>query len=153
MRWCSQEISQFEKSSEYVDTVIIPLFPISFSDEMKEMANMTEYINILTYQIERQLRGRVMLLPGFIYLKSVDINSYVKQLVEFEKELFDHFEYIFYVTADNDWEGVAGKLNGKIIWQPAMQLDRLHESNKSALVEDQVNELLKLFVESWKQLE
>ena len=48
------------------------LYPISLDEKIKQTAEMTEFITLLSMQLERQFKGRLILLPGFIYLKSTN---------------------------------------------------------------------------------
>ena len=38
MKWIPQDIETYLNAKEYVDTAVIPLFSISFGDDMKQSA-------------------------------------------------------------------------------------------------------------------
>jgi hypothetical protein len=150
MKWIQEDMEMFVKAREYLDTVVIPLYPISFGDDVKQTANMTEFINLLTTQLERQFKGRLILLPGFTYFKRQDSNKVVTDLQQWENTLkSEEFKHIFYVTSDSDWKLKESELTGSLIWLPALPLELLDEKNKNAMIEDQVKQLLNLFVKRW----
>ena len=64
MKWVSQDIEMFLKEKQYVDTAVLPLLPVSFGDDIKQSVAMTEFISLLSVQLERQFRGRLIMLPA-----------------------------------------------------------------------------------------
>jgi hypothetical protein len=150
MKWIQEDMEMFMNAREYVDTVVIPLYPISFGDDVKQTANMTEFINLLTNQLEKQFKGRLVLLPGFTYFKKQESKKVVTDLLEWENILnLEQFKHIFYVTSDSDWKQDEQKLGGSLIWLPALPLNLMDEKNKNTIIEDQVKQLLNLFVKRW----
>jgi hypothetical protein len=153
MKWIPAEIEKFVKSSEYVDTAVIPLLPVSFGEQIKESAAMTEFISLLTGQLERQLQGRILLIPGFSYLKNSTID-HLGHLKEWETELKDkQFKHVFYVTSDNDWRQLESKLDGTLLWLPTLPLQHMDEKSKATVLEDQVRQLMNLFIQKWREEE
>lgn len=152
MRWNSQEIDQYKQSKQYVDTVVLPLYPISFEEDMKQAAIMSEFIQLLTMQLEKQLKGRLLLLPGFIYLNNQNSKNQLVLLHQWDQLLTDeHFKHLFYVTSDSYWKSLESKLAGKLIWLPSLPLENLEEHIKTSLIEEQVKQLLQLFFLKWKE--
>ncbi|WP_442594519.1 YpiF family protein [Neobacillus sp. D3-1R] len=152
MKWVPEDMDMFLKSREYIDTVVIPLYPISFGDDAKQSANMTEFINLLATQLERQFKGRLILMPGFIYFKSKEHNKGLSDLIEWENRLkAEDFKHIFYVTADSDWKMVEQQLSGSLIWLPALPLEHMEEKQKNSILLDQVKQLLNLFTQKWHE--
>jgi hypothetical protein len=150
MKWIPQDIDMFVTAKEYVDTVVIPLYPISFGDDVKQLANMSEFINLLTIQLERQFKGRLLLLPGFTYFKKQESEKSSNDLLEWEEMLKqENFKHIFYVTSDSDWKMKEQKLSGSLIWLPALPLEHMDEKQKKSIIDDQVKQLLNLFVQRW----
>ncbi|HYK74455.1 MAG TPA: YpiF family protein, partial [Pseudoneobacillus sp.] len=133
MKWVPEDMEMFLKAKEYIDTVVIPLYPISFGDDVKQSANMTEFINLLATQLERQFKGRLILLPGFPYLKNKDNNKSLNDVLEWENRLKDEeFKHIFYVTSDSDWKMVEQQLSGSLIWLPALPLEHMDDKQKNS---------------------
>lgn len=154
MKWISQDIDMFIREKEYVDTVVLPLLPVSLGDDIKQTVSMTEFISLLSVQLERQFRGRLLMLPGYSYLKSVSEDKHVSDLKSWEEELFDKgFKHVLYITSDSSWKAVEDKLNGGLIWLPSLPLENMDESYKNSILEDQVKQLLNLFVQKWQTVE
>lgn len=150
MKWVPEDMEMFLKAKEYIDTVVIPLYPISFGDDVKQSANMTEFINLLATQLERQFKGRLILLPGFPYLKNKDNNKALNDVLEWENRLKDEeFKHIFYVTSDSDWKMVEQQLSGSLIWLPALPLEHMDDKQKNSILMDQVKQLVNLFTQKW----
>lgn len=86
MKWVSKDMDMYLGAKEYVDTVVLPLLPISFGDDLKQTASMTEFISLLTIPLERQFKGRLMMLPGYTYLKSDSDDSRLQVIKHWETE-------------------------------------------------------------------
>ena len=150
MRWMAADVEMYQKAAEYVDTAIVPLLPVSFGEDMKQNASMAEFIGILTTQLEKQFKGRIFLLPDFVYLKGLD--SSINGLKEWENTLLDkQFKHVFYITSDSSWRQHEKGLSGNLLWLPSLSLEHMQEQQKVTLVEEQVNQLLSLFTEKWQE--
>ncbi|WP_226085232.1 MULTISPECIES: YpiF family protein [Mesobacillus] len=150
MKWVAADVEMYQKAAEYVDTAIVPLLPVSFGDDMKQNASMAEFTGILTSQLEKQFRGRIFLLPDFVYIKGNEGSLNV--LKEWENTLLDkHFKHVFYVTSDSSWRQQEKELIGNVLWLPSLSLEHMQEQQKVAIVEDQVKQLLSLFTEKWEE--
>lgn len=152
MKWISQDIDMYLQSKEYVDTVVIPLLPVSFSQDMKQTAAMSEFITLLSVQLERQFRGRLLMLPGYSYRKSAPMDKLQEDLRDWETELAANgFKYVFYVTSDSSWKANEIELGGNLIWLPTIPLEHLDQQSKNSIFEDQVKQLMNLFIQKWKE--
>ena len=80
MKWTVKDLDMYIQSKEYVDTVLIPLVPITFGGQMKRTGSMNELITILSLEIEKQMKGRILLLPTFHYLSDEMDNRAIKSL-------------------------------------------------------------------------
>ncbi|MDZ5473247.1 YpiF family protein [Bacillus sp. 31A1R] len=151
MKWVSQDIDMYLKSKEYVDTAVLPLLPVSFNDDIKQSVSMTEFITLLSIQLERQFRGRLVMLPGFSYMKSQSMDKLVEDIKGWEEELLKQgFKHVFLVTSDSEWKKSEGELQGELIWLPSIPLEHMDENYKVSILEDQVKQLLNLFVQKWQ---
>ncbi len=152
MKWSPQDVDVYLKSKEYVDTAVIPLFPVAFEGEMKQAAAMTEFISILTGQLERQFRGRLMLLPGFSYMKTKDDEKLIEDLKFWEKQLLENgFSHVFYLTSDPVWNSLQNRLSGSVIWLPSIPMEMMEEKAKISIIESQVKQMITLFTQKWQQ--
>jgi hypothetical protein len=152
LKWNQEDMEMFIQAKEYVDTVVIPLNPVSFGDDVKQTANMVDFVQLLTTQLERQFKGRLVLLPGYTYFKRHEQDKHISDLLQWEKSLIaEGFKHIFYVTSDSDWKLKEQDLVGSLIWLPALPLAIMDEKSRSAVIDDQVKQLLNLFVSRWHQ--
>ena len=152
MKWVAADIEMYQKAAEYVDTAIIPLLPVSFDSDMKQSASMAEFVGILTGQLEKQFKGRIFLLPAFVYIKGHSGN--LKTLQEWEKTVLDkQFKHLFFVTSDSSWRQHENEMSGTLLWLPSLPLEHMQDQQKVSIVEDQVKQLLTLFTEKWEQEE
>lgn len=154
MKWIPQDIDMYLQAKEYVDTAVLPLLPVSFDTDIKQTASMTEFITLLSIQLERQFKGRLLLLPGFSYLKSVEEDKPVENLKVWETEILQKgFKYVFYPTSDSQWKTHEKALNGSLIWIPSLPLENMDEQYKKSILEDQVKQLLNVFIQKWRENE
>ncbi|MCS0672232.1 YpiF family protein [Cytobacillus firmus] len=151
MKWVSQDIEMFLKEKQYVDTAVLPLLPVSFGDDIKQSVAMTEFISLLSVQLERQFRGRLIMLPGYAYLKSAGEDSLLSGLGDWEAELkAQGFKHIFHLTSDSMWKSLEERLEGGLIWLPSLPLEHMDENYRNSILDDQVKQLLNLFVQKWQ---
>ena len=90
MKWIVKDVEQFEQAREYVDTGVIPLLSISAAKEMKTVVEQGEFIELLSMELEREYKGRVLLLPAFTYLVESQKRkrSFARMDKSFEKARF-----------------------------------------------------------------
>ncbi|OZM57282.1 hypothetical protein CIB95_07405 [Lottiidibacillus patelloidae] len=150
MKWQTKDVDEYFHAREYIDTAIIPLLPIQWNDELKSSVAMGEFISLISEGLERQLRGRVYLLPSFSYVKSEDRLNILPNLLSIETELKENgIKHIIYLTCDSDWKRVEEKL-ATLIWLPSLPLQHVKQENKLSILEEQVKEVMKLVMDEWK---
>ncbi len=91
LKWIVKDVEQFEQAREYVDTGVIPLLSISAAKEMKMVVEQGEFIELLSMELEREYKGRVLLLPAFTYLvesQKKRKRSFARMDKSFEKARF-----------------------------------------------------------------
>jgi len=154
VKWVSQDLDMFLGAREYVDTAVLPLLPVSFGGDIKQAVAMTEFIQLLSIPLERQFKGRLIMLPGYSYMKSSRKEKLLEDVIEWEKELFNNdFKHVYYVTSDSFWKPLENDLKGGLIWLPSLPLLGMDESYKNTLLEDQVKQLMQLFMQKWQENE
>lgn len=154
MKWVSQDVEMYLNAKEYVDTAVIPLLPVSFDSDIKQTTSMSEFISLLTMQLERQFKGRILLLPGYPYIKQTVEDKLVTDMRTWEDELISRgFKHVFYVTSDSSWKTREKQLEGSLIWLPSLPLEHMDENYKVSIIEDQVKQLLSLFIQKWHENE
>jgi hypothetical protein len=154
VKWNPQDVEVYLQSKEYVDTAVIPLLPVAFDSEMGQAAAMSEFITLVTGQLERQFKGRILLLPGFSYLKIVEEENTFTNLLDWETQLKSNgFKHIFYLTSDVFWKPFDDRLSGSLIWIPSIPLETMQESMKISVVESQIKQMINLFTREWHEKE
>ena len=152
MKWVSKDIETYSTAKEYVDTAVIPIYSVSFGNEMKQSASSAEFITLLTTYLERQFTGRLLLVPPFTYLKSDNQEEILQQLKKWEENIEkSEFKHIFYITTEIDWKNFEKELTGSLIWLPSLPLEHLNDSQKISMVESQVKQILSLFTQKWHE--
>ncbi|TKC19707.1 YpiF family protein [Robertmurraya kyonggiensis] len=151
MKWVANDIDMYLGAKEYVDTIVLPLFPISFGDDIKQTTSMTEFISLLSIQLERQFKGRILMLPGYTYIKNNPDNVLIDDIKRWEAEFQNQsFNHVFYLTSDSDWRTREESFEGSLIWLPSLPLESMDEKYRNSILEDQVQQLIHLFVKKWQ---
>ncbi|PPA71256.1 YpiF family protein [Jeotgalibacillus proteolyticus] len=151
MLWNAKEIGLFIKEKAYIDTVVVPLLPISFTDTTKQEAEQAEFITLLTNLLERQFKGRMLLIPPYTYMSSEVQGSGLERLQNWCEELKNQgFKHVVCLTSDPGWKEHETDLDANLIWMPSIPLEHMDEKYKRKIVDDQVNQLVKLIVQNWQ---
>jgi hypothetical protein len=154
MKWIPQEVETYLNAKEYVDTAVIPVYSLSFGEEMKQSAAAFEFISLLTGFLERQFTGRILMFPPFTYLKSDSTEKVLSELLKWEETVLQNdFKHIFYITTELDWRMYENRIGGSLIWLPALPLGNMTEPQKIEIVESQVKQLLSIITQKWSNNE
>jgi hypothetical protein len=151
MNWNVKDIEIFETEKEYIDTAVIPMIPIDFIKEIKSSAAQTEFISLLTFHLERQFKGRMIITPPFTYMMGRNEGS-VEEVQEWEARMKESgVKHVFFLTSDSDWKKSEQAFNDQLIWIPSIPLEHLDEQYKHSIMEDQVKQLLNVIVQKWQK--
>ncbi|MGA9290655.1 MAG: YpiF family protein [Anaerobacillus sp.] len=151
MKWTESDIALYEKEKEYIDTAVLPLVPISMTSSLKTIVSMGEYMTIISSELERQLKGRLLLLPAFTYLQTEEMSSRVERLNLMEQELTrGGIKHIITLTADVDWKQSENQLSSALLWMPAIPLEHMDEQYKMETVSAQVKQVLQFVTNTWQ---
>ncbi|PEZ82128.1 YpiF family protein [Bacillus sp. AFS017274] len=149
MKWTAKDLDMYMQSKEYVDTVLIPLVPLSFKGQMKQSGSMNEFLTILSLEIEKQMKGRILLLPTFHYIS--DEMDKVERLKRWANEVKKNdFEHVFFLTSDFEWKKEERELENNLVWIPAIPLDGLEIEQAREMINQQVLQILDIFSYNWK---
>ncbi|MGE7905684.1 YpiF family protein [Peribacillus sp. NPDC094092] len=149
MKWTAKDLDMYMQSKEYVDTVLIPLVPLSFKGQMKQSGSMNEFLTILSLEIEKQMKGRILLLPTFHYIS--DEMGKVDRLKRWANEVRENdFEHVFFLTSDFEWKKEERELENNLVWIPAIPLDGLEIEQAREMINQQVLQILDIFSYNWK---
>ncbi|MFJ7363785.1 YpiF family protein [Peribacillus frigoritolerans] len=149
MKWTAKDLDMYMQSKEYVDTVLIPLVPLSFKGQMKQTGSMNEFLTILSLEIEKQMKGRILLLPTFHYLS--DEMDKVERLNRWANEVKENnFDHVFFLTSDFEWKKEERELKNNLVWIPAIPLEGLEIEQAREMINQQVLQILDIFSYNWK---
>ena len=135
------------KSKEYVDSILFHLIELSFDDNITNTAVNNDFITLLAHQLEKQFKGRLLLLPGFVYMESIEIEKLVTHLLQWEKEIEKRgFKHLFYLTSNPDWNNHEMELSGIMITISEVE----KQQNFNTILEDRIKQISSLFFEKWQ---
>lgn len=152
MKWETKDMNMYLQEKEYVDTAIIPLVPISTQTDVKSTVSMGEFIELLTFELERQFKGRMVLFPSFTYITSESDAELTTRLNEWSREFTESgMKHIFFLTSHSEWKNREASLEGTLMWIPTVPLGNMEERLKKEVVQDQIKQLTPLFAKKWSE--
>ncbi|QOR65255.1 YpiF family protein [Cytobacillus suaedae] len=153
MKWVTRDMDLYLQAKEYVDTAVIPLVPATWDHDVKTTVAMGEFITILTNEMERQFKGRIILFPPFTYTARESVESRIERLTTWTSELSEKgMKYFFFVSSDSVWKQSEEKLEtGSLIWLPSLPLEYVEEKYKQAMLQDQMKQLITIFMSIWQK--
>ncbi|MED4646134.1 YpiF family protein [Bacillus inaquosorum] len=145
MRWRITDAKDYLQAKDYIDTAVIPLINIKVGVHFKITAEKGEFTQLLSDELERQLKGRVYLLPPYTY---VDRNEKTVQgLKDLREELISEFPHVVLLTSDENWNSEDAL--GKIIVTPSVPLEHLNDSLKRKILDERTAEILNVLLQLW----
>ena len=149
MKWSAKDLDMYVHAKEFVDTALIPLVPLSFGEQMKQSGSNNEFITILSMEIEKQMKGRMLLMPTYHYMSDEeDKLPIIKRWTQ--KLETNNFKHVFYLTTDIAWKKYEQELEQHLIWIPAIPLENLENSQARDMINQQVNQITDIFTYYWK---
>ena len=154
MKWLAEDLDLFQKEKEYIDTVLIPLVPIKWGDQMNSVVREGRFSLLIAEQIERELKGRVILSPAYTYLKSAPFDETKLMLEAWLHEIqLAGVKYIVTLTSDVDWKTNLSEFqmeSVQTIWLPAVPVEHMNPQNKQDFLDETVGNLLKQIAQVWQ---
>lgn len=151
MKWVSKDMEMYIGAKEYVDTVIMPLTGIAFQKGIKQSASINDFISIISQEIEKQFKGRVLLLPPFTYSCDWEMETKKKQIMQWKQALEkEGFPFVFFLTSDADWKSIEDELENSLLYLPSLPLESLEEKYKKPMMEEQVSDVLGIISRKWR---
>ncbi|HHW35929.1 MAG TPA: DUF2487 family protein [Bacillales bacterium] len=152
MKWISADIEEYIKAREYVDTVIIPLIPITFKGDMIPIVEMGEFISILTSELEREYKGRLITLPAFTYLKEEEPSTLSNRINLWNNTLLQAgIKNVVLLTADPDWKLNEKDVQATLLWVPSISLKDLDKKYIEQMVKSQIKSIHSIVINLWKK--
>ena len=148
MHFTGRDIDQYIQQQQYVDTAVIPLVQLDLAPNgLKQSASASDYLQSLTNLLEKQFKGRILLFPPVAYSKNGDRSRLAEEMNTELKNT--EFKHVFYVTTDAEWRTFE-ELNN-VLWLPAIPTENMDQSFKLSVMEDQLRQVLPLFIKEWSK--
>ncbi|MCY7785177.1 YpiF family protein [Bacillus inaquosorum] len=145
MRWRITDAKDYLQTKDYIDTAVIPLINIKVGAHFKITAEKGEFTQLLSDELERQLKGRVYLLPPYTYVGRNE--KTVQGLKDLREELISEFPHVVLLTSDENWNSEDAL--GKIIVTPSVPLEHLNDSLKRKILDERTAEILNVLLQLW----
>jgi hypothetical protein len=152
MKWVTKDIDIYLQAKEYVDTAVIPLIPISWAQDLKSTVALGEFITILSGEIERQFKGRVILFPPFTYSTKESLESRLDRMKSLSEEIREGgLKHFIFITSDSAWKQIEQDMPGELIWIPSLPLEYVEDKYKQKMIQDQMKQLITIFMTIWQK--
>ena len=146
MHFIGKDMDQYLSQQEYVDTAVVPLLELNLSPAgLKSSAGASEYLQSLTALLEKQFKGRILLFPPVSYTSGADRLRIAEEISSEMKGAA--FKHVFYMTTDAEWRSVEQLEN--VLWLPAIPTEHMDRNFKQSVMEDQLRQVLPLFIKEW----
>ena len=141
-----KDIEQFQSQKQFIDTAIVPLLSLEFSDERsKQSSSAAEFLMSLTAFIEHQFKGRLLVTPPFSYIESIKETISLQAI--YDELHIAGFKHIFFMTCDHYWTTKNDSFN--ILWLPAIPLESMDKAVKQRILEDQLKQVIPTLTNAW----
>ncbi|WP_341302311.1 YpiF family protein [Lysinibacillus sp. FSL H8-0500] len=149
MYFNASDVTAFMAQKDFIDTAIVPLVSIDLAAEkMKQSGAEADFIMSLTSFIEKQFKGRLLVMPPFSYMPSLKYDDLPQRL---EVQLHNAgFKHVFFITCDHFW--ISGGDSVNMIWLPAIPLESMDANVKKKILEDQLRQVIPLLSTKWAQI-
>lgn len=154
MHWIKKDMELYLGSKEYVDTALIPIIPFQLSHEatIGKSTSKRELLSVFASEIEKELAGRVLLIPNYYYLEYGDSKLETERLNQwFDEIITQPFKHVFILTFDASWKKVEKDLKANVLWLPGFQVDNLHDEQTQSLIRGQVSDVVELIRSYWQE--
>lgn len=148
MYWNSKDMSVFMEQKEFVDTAVIPLLLIDGqANQLKQSASSAEFLMALTGFIEKQFKGRVVLMPPVSYTTSSNRGELGREWQQALKVA--GFKHLFFISSDMKWGAEASELN--VIYTPSIPLEHMDQKLRQSVLDDQLRQIIPVFAKRWSE--
>jgi len=147
MKWIPKDIAMYKQAKEYVDSVLLTAVPLSFKEKMEQSAVMNELMTGLNYELEKQFKGRILLVPPLVY--SADTEKKIDLIQPIAANLRTNgFKHVFLLTFDEEWSIKEQELEAEVFLIPL--LDAATEDGEiRVLAKERAQEIGESFKEIW----
>ena len=127
---------------EFIDTAIVPLVNIDFNNEVQNNANNLELMQFITIQLEKQLKGRLMITPVLTLIGDNydNIEEYKTQLLDYG---FKNIVLLSFTALDLD--------DVSIIKVNSIPISDMDNDMKLSIINDEVKSVIKEIILVWNK--
>lgn len=142
MLYNNRDLRVLKDEIEFVDTAIVPFMSVDFDNDLLHHANNLELIQHVTVQLEKQLKGRLLITPALTTVESntATLEAYQQQLADYGFKKVISLSFM-----DIDIEGIH---NIKINNIPISDMDA---EMKISIINDEVKSVIKKIIGVWNQ--
>ena len=139
------DVKQFQGNKDFIDTVFVPLLPLNFEEsKMMHSSSAADYLMSLTTFIEKQFKGRLMVLPPFSYIQQ---ESDLAVSAIKDKLISAGFKHVLFITTDHYWTTQSKDID--VIWLPAIPLEAMDPIVKKTVLEEQLKQVIPMLSARW----
>ncbi|MDQ0205933.1 DUF2487 family protein [Alkalicoccobacillus murimartini] len=150
MKWNTRDITKYQKEKKYVDTVLIPLLPMTLQSGLSRAVTASEYTQAISDELERVYQGRLIISLPFTYQSSKPIEQNKILLNEWVEEWRkDGIKHVILLTSDSVWREWDSESTAVMIWLPAVQLHTMNQSDRKQMCSEIVQDLSPIFAKEW----
>lgn len=152
MHWTKNDMKRYVDSKEYIDTAIIPIIPFQLSDEttLEKSTSKRELLSIFATEIEKELTGRVLLIPNYYYQEFGDKMTEIVRLNQWTTEIqHQPFQHVFILTLDAGWKKYEKDLQANLLWLPGFQPIDPNSQEMQQMIRGQVTDIVELIRSYW----
>ena len=127
---------------EFIDTAIVPLVNIDFNNEVQNNANNLELMQYITIQLEKQLKGRLMITPVLTLIGDNydNIEEYKTQLLDYG---FKNIVLLSFTALELDDVSTI-KVN-------SIPISDMDNDMKLSIINDEVKSVIKEIILVWNK--
>lgn len=152
MQWNPEDLSAFFQAKDYIDTVILPITSISFTnkEEAEKLAIQKRSLEIVSQEMERNYAGRIFVCPVYIYPHHVNRQTEIDRINSWTEEMLaEHFEHRFILSHDIGWKKYEKQFEANFIWTPSFSLKNFQTDEARQFMKEQTTELSDLIRSYW----
>ncbi|MRX70984.1 DUF2487 family protein [Bacillus lacus] len=147
MKWTTKDAELYSHSKEYVDTAIMPILFAGGNPSDKAAAGEAEFVQVLSHELERQLKGRLYLYPS---LPVKDAGEEAFQAAEmWHRELSVQFKHVVFLTCRREWKEEESSLRDHVIYIPPVPLEHMDQQLRDSVIRDQIQQILNILLQKW----
>ena len=142
MLYNNRDLRVLKDEIEFVDTAVVPFVNVDFDGNLLHHANNLELIQLVTIQLEKQLKGRLMITP-LLTAVSGDASS-----LEAYKDQLKDYGFKNVVSLSFEVLETEGVHNIKMNSIPISDMDN---EMKISIINDEVKSVIKQIIGVWNQ--